>query len=273
MGMDNQSQIDRGILIPLVISVFSVIGICIVLVIAYSQNDRLAPGMPATSGPQQSQPREDRSFLPEMTTATQEIDLTAPPEELDPVIETQDAAPVEETSTPALPPTESLAPAATSTQPDVQDDTEPPASSTPAPPATSSPVTVTNAAGPTQDQSELFLAGKYDNNDARIEYEGDWTSELFVDGAYEETLSISTSTGNTATFIFVGNRIELGYFGYDELGTAIITIDGTAYPPVNQANGSTWLSPQLAAGQHSVVIRHQSGDMVCVDYIDVRGQG
>ena len=271
--MGNNPRIDRDILIPIGVSVFSMIGLCMVLAIAFEQNNRMVPRMTPTTALRNSQPRENRSSHPELSTPTQETELTTTP---------QEPVDLEATSNPVLPPTVSVQPSATISSPAANlQNTSTPVSSILSPPAVSSPtaigptanksITATLTAEPTVDASEVFLAGKYDDPDNRIEYEGDWMGDLFVDGAYEETISSSTTIGDTASFTFVGNQIELGYLGDSDLGTAFISIDGIAYPPINQAIGSTWSSPQLASGQHSVVIRHQAGDLICVDYINVRG--
>ncbi|HAV78689.1 MAG TPA: hypothetical protein DCX53_15175 [Anaerolineae bacterium] len=113
-----------------------------------------------------------------------------------------------------------------------------------------------------------ILAGKYDDTDARLDYTGDWVSELFVSGAFKETLYISPEIGDSMTFTFFGKQLILGYKSDTGFGTLTIKIDNSEYS-LNQLTGSEWVSVQLSQGVHSVTVLHKDGDFVSIDYINI----
>lgn len=121
------------------------------------------------------------------------------------------------------------------------------------------------------DEEDVLSAGIYDDTDYRIGYIGDWESAIFgYETAYDGSLNISPSTGNTASFVFMGRQVVIGFLGADnDLGTAIVAIDGNPYQ-MDQGVGTTWSSPQLAFGEHVVIITHQTGDLLFMDQVEVR---
>lgn len=149
--------------------------------------------------------------------------------------------------------------------------------------ASSSPAFSTAEAGTNQPGSELtmtatlavigtptlnpaiFPAGKFDDIDDRILYDGDWVSEI-VDTAYGETLFISTLVGDTAGFTFTGTQFTIGYLEDPGLGIVTIIIDGTEYT-LDQSNGFEWVSPELPPGEHTVTMIHETGEIIILDYL------
>ena len=122
---------------------------------------------------------------------------------------------------------------------------------------------------PTAEQDLSFTAGKYDDTDERIVYDGDWVNDL-LDTAYEETLFFSTLVGDTASFTFTGKQLQIGYLEEPTLGTITVTIDGTDYP-FDQSTGTELSSPELPPGTHSALLTHKSGDLILLDYIVIIG--
>lgn len=111
----------------------------------------------------------------------------------------------------------------------------------------------------------VFTTGKYNDFDDRILYDGFWVGDI-VDTAFEQDISISTLTGDTAEFSFAGTQLKIGYPADSTLGIMNVTIDGVGYT-LNQSSGSEWTSPKISFGEHAVTLTHQSGDTVILDYI------
>lgn len=132
---------------------------------------------------------------------------------------------------------------------------------------TGTPPVETNT--PSAATGSIFTEGEYDDIDDRITYDGDWVNE-FVDFAYGETLFVSTTVGDSASFTFLGIQVMIGYLEDPELGVATVSIDGLEYP-FNQSTGSEWISPPLQYGEHNVVITHDDGDVIILDYILILG--
>jgi hypothetical protein len=94
-----------------------------------------------------------------------------------------------------------------------------------------------------------------------------------VDGAYQDTLHISSAVGNSVTFTFTGPQLHFFYQAGQSLGTVTITIDGLGAPPLNLAQSGTqikeWVSDLLPSGTHTVVITHYGGGSVNIDSLYV----
>lgn len=134
-------------------------------------------------------------------------------------------------------------------------------------PPTNTPLGVTSA--PTIDEALIFTEGIYDDIDERIMYEGDWVNEI-VETAYGETLFVSTTIGDTASFTFIGTQLQIAYLEDASLGVVIVRIDEVEYS-LDQSSGSEWLSPELPFGEHSALLIHESGDVILLDYINILG--
>jgi len=235
---------DRGILIPIGIGTFSVLGICLALLIGYL--DQPQADVPA----EQTTTSFKYLFLgTETLTPNPELE-TEPPEELFKEAPTTSATP----SIIINPTQEKITP--TSISAPIQTNT----------------LTSNNASNSTPtatfDETTALTAGKYDDTTSLLDYDGDWVSELYVTGAYQETLYFSLEIAGSVKFKFVGKQIIIGYLGDTDFGTVAITIDNAKYA-LNQSSGSEWVSPQLTQGGHSVIILHESGDLANLDYINI----
>jgi hypothetical protein len=245
--MDNQPSFDRGILIPILIGGFSVVGIIAVLLIGRSLNSPAAVAVSPSSTPFQS------IFLgtePYITTPLAEFsEISSPTEEATPafIAPTSPSA-----STPLI-----------LTQPNMTNTTGAVfRTNTPGGPLTS---TVTS--------STAVTSVIYDDTDSRLAYSGNWVSQTNVTGAHEGTLHISNTIGDFVTFTFTGQEIHLYYQAGPSLGTVTLTIDGVGPPPLDQSQNETqikeWVSNTLSQGTHSIIITHYGGGSVNIDSLIV----
>lgn len=113
---------------------------------------------------------------------------------------------------------------------------------------------------------------KYDDTYYAILYDGEWTSQTNVTGAYQNTLHISFTIENYALFTFVGQQVIVTYQAGPSLGTMRIDLDGIEFE-VSQASPQTqladWVSPVLIMGTHELVIEHLSGGSINIDSITI----
>jgi hypothetical protein len=235
--MNNQPGFDRELLIPIVVGGLSVVGIIMVLLVGRSLN---APAeVPATPS---STPFQYVYLGTEPAITTLVVDGS----ELPPTEE-----PVEEESGDVFPP---------------------PAVATPiilTPPNGTRTATSTRTRAPTVTSNSSAPANTYDDTDSRIDYSEGWISLTGVNGAYEETLHISNTVGNSVTFSFTGTEIHVFYQAGPSLGTMTITIDSFGEPAISQAQGTTqikeWVSDILSSGNHTVDIQHAGGGSINID--------
>ena len=253
--MDNRPAFDRALLLPILLSGFSIIGIIAVLMIGRSLNS--PPPVSASPSATQFQ----YIYLgtePAITTPLVEGSGIAPlPTEAPVEIPTE--APVEGTESLA-PPTSSIG------TPIILTSANTTFTST-------SIVLRTNTPNPlstsTATLSSAVSSNTYDDTDARLQYSSGWTSQTGVAGAYQSTLHISNANGNSIAFTFTGQEIHLFYQAGPSLGSMTITIDGLGGPAVPQAQNVTqikeWVSQVLPAGSHNIVITHASGGSINID--------
>lgn len=235
--MDKQPGFDRSILIPILISGCSVIGIIVVLLIGRSLNSPAE--VPVTPS----------------ATRFQYVYLGTEPAITTPLIEETDFGPAEE-------PIE---------EPPFEEPTEPPVLTTPTRPGPSTPIilpsatqrtntppspTVTSGAGPVLSPG-IF----YDDVHPGLVYNG-WAANN--SGG---TLHVSTVPGSTLSFRFVGMQLRLVYQGGSTLGRLRITIDNTLSETLDQSSGSEWISDTLSNTTHTVLITHLDGGSVNLDEI------
>jgi len=147
--------------------------------------------------------------------------------------------------------------------------------STTAPDLTLPPAAITNTATrtPTSASTAPLGAGTYDNLEARLVYSGDWTTQAGVSGAYQNTLHVSGTLGNSVTFRFIGQELRIFFQAGPSLGIIRLAIDGGTPYDMNEANSSTqiyeWVLPSVTNGTHTVTITHLSGGSVNLDSIIV----
>jgi hypothetical protein len=239
--MDNQPAFDRSILVPILLSGFSVIGIVVVLLIGRSLST--PPEVPMTP----SATRFAYVYLgtePAITTPLIEDTEVVITDE--PVVEAPTEAPspsVLATLTRPGPLTPIVLPSATG---NFQ------RTNTPATP------TATSASGPP------LNPGTYDDVDSHLIYTG-WNATN-VAGAYSNTLHVSFSPGSTITFRFIGRDLRLLYQGGNTLGQIRITIDSVS-ENLDQSSGSEWVSDIFPNGTHTVSITHVGGGSVNLDQV------
>jgi hypothetical protein len=109
---------------------------------------------------------------------------------------------------------------------------------------------------------------KYDETDQLLEYDGDWETRTGVGNVYQGTLSVSNQVGSDVIFDFEGQQLVIGYLGGPGLGSLAISIDDDEFL-LNQSAGNKWVSPQFPAGEHFVILIHEDGSSVNLDYIEI----
>lgn len=110
-----------------------------------------------------------------------------------------------------------------------------------------------------------MTAGTYDAGNSQIIRDGNWATQK-NDGAYEGTLLVSNKVGNYVAFRFVGYRIALGYQGSDNAGELTVNIDGSE-DTFAQETGTEWFSQELESGTHFVILTHEYGNSLNLDYV------
>lgn len=243
--MDNQPSFDRGLLIPALIGMFSVIGIVSVLLFNRYNTARAAVTGTATETPFKyiflgTEPSISTEALPEETaTASSSDEPPAPTEE--PVI----------LITP----------------------TNPNASNTVVPtPIILDSVTLT----PTSASTPPLNSGTYDDIDFRLVYSGNWTNQTNVSGAYQGTLHISTtltSPGNSVTFRFIGQEVRILYQSGPSLGVVRVMLDTTQTLLNQSATSNELVLTAATSGTHTVTITHLSGGSVNLDSVIIPSLG
>jgi hypothetical protein len=260
--MDNQPTLDRGILLPILLGGFSILGIIVVLLIGRSLNSP----PPVSASP--SATAFQYIYLgtePAITTPlTEESGIPFPTE-----------APVEVTPSAFLSPTSSgslASPASPSvstpiilTQPNTT------RTSTSVVLRTNTPI---GAATSTATLSTPVSDNTYDDTDTRLRYDGSWVSQTGVSGAYQGTLHISNANGNKLTFSFTGQEIHLFYQAGPSLGSMTITIDNLGPPAISQAQNQTqikeWTPDNLLTAEtHVMVVTHSGGGSINIDSLVV----
>jgi len=254
--MNDQPSIDRGILLPIILSGFSVIGIIVVLLIGRTVNSpppvSASPSATAFqyiflgTEPAITTPLTEESGVPQPTEAPTEalinptpgIISTTPPSVATPIILTR--------------------PNTTRTSTSIVQ-------------RTNTPI---GAATLTATLSTPTAADTYDDTDTRLFYSSGWVNQTGVSGAYQGTLHISNANGNNVMFTFTGQEIHLFYQAGPSLGSMTITIDGLGPPAISQAQSQTQIlewEPEnlLTAGSHVIVITHASGGSINIDSIVV----
>jgi len=237
--MGNQPASYRGLLLPIFISVLSMIGICLILLTSYLNK-------PNADTPQEPTTTPFKFLF--LATETKFTTITASKTPTNPPRKPTFTKTATNTGTVQAPSPISTGETPTSTQ-------TPPATQT-------APVIV--------DRDSIFTVGKYDDTNPRFIYNGDWTKETLIPDAFEETIVYSTTIGSAVVFGFTGRQLQIGYLGETDLGILRISINGTEYT-LDQSVGFEWSSPTLPNASYTVVLTHQAGDQVFFDYINIVG--
>ncbi len=235
--MDNKPPFDRGLVIPVILGVFSVCGICLVLLLGRLSASRTVAVLEDTATP-----------FKYLFLGTEPGILTTTPEEETLTEESTPTAVEFEFSSPTSS-TEDLIVFATATR------TPPGASNTSAP----TPITASTAP---------LNPGTYDQNDQRIIYTGDWIAQTGVAGVFQNSLYVSNSLGDALALRFIGEQIRIFYQAGPGLGSIRISLDTLQFDLAQSAGNTAnaeWVSPLLINGTHTVTITHVSGGAINID--------
>jgi len=238
--MENKPKFDATLIIPIVFGIFSLFGICLVLLLANLANSRRSNTALETATP--------FTFIllgTEPGISTSIPDTEIPEDEVTP---TRRATPTRpSTARPTL---------GTSTS-----KTE-----------STSPPLVLATRTPTSSSAAPLNPGTYDDRDSRIAYSSAWIPQLGVSGAFQNSLHLSSALGSTISFRFIGQQVRVFYQSSPSLGEISIVIDSLEIELDQESAASStseWVSPVLINGTHTVVITHVSGGSVNLDYVIV----
>jgi len=256
--MDNQPPFDRGILLPIGVGIISLIGICVILVVGR---------MTALRASVQELPTAT-SFKyalvgtePAITTIIPEtIEFASPaPTEAPAIFITSTPASI---STPIL-----LTPNITNALTNIVLRTNT-STLTPLTPGSPAPNTNTPTRTPITASTAPLNSGTYDDLDNHLVYSGDWTTQSAVSGAYQNTLHVSGTLGNSVSFRFIGQELRVFFQAGPSLGVIRLNLDGTNYDLDESAvNTPEWVLPSVTNGTHTVTIIHLSGGSINLDEI------
>jgi hypothetical protein len=237
--MNDRQSIDRGLLIPIILGIFSIFGICLVLVLGRIASSRASVTPEDTATP----------FL-YLFIGTEPAVVSATPED-----DEEDDTDITRT------------PRATATEVSLLDPLTALATET-----DSSLIILATPTSTTSSSTAPLNPGTYDNDDPHLVYEGDWNVQTGVSGVFEGTLHVSSTLGNSVTFRFIGQQIRIFYQSGSGLGTVQIDLDGVEFE-LSQSDNSTaiaeWSSPVLINGTHTVSITHLSGGAINIDQVIV----
>lgn len=247
--MDNQPSFDRSLLLPIGVAIFSLLGICVILVAGRLGSSRATVEEVPTATAFQYAFIGTEPAISTSAVETVSEDLTEAPTEAPALPETPDF-PLPDTATP-----QSV-----------------PFTNTPASIITLPPLANTNT--PTRTPTSAFAApfgpGTFDDNDNRFVYGGNWSA---IPGTtYQTTLHTSDTLGNSIRFLFIGNELRVFFQAGPSLGTIRLTLDSTSYV-MNEASTTTqnyeWVLSASTTGTHTVNITHDTGGSVNFNYIIV----
>ena len=233
--MDNRLlKHNYSLLVPLLTGFISVIGICLILVSAWF-------------------PRQNTPVVPTKTVTPFKYLLLAT-ETVVPTPGFETAAPTEIFPTPTSEVDVVLTPALTEQNGISTDDFFTP--------------TATITPDPIFAESDPMRVGIYDDRDSEIIRIGNWNTQQNVENAHQKTLLVSNTVGNYIAFSFIGQEMALGYQSSNNAGDMLINIDGSEVT-MTQLVGNAWFSQELERGTHHVILIHQSGTLINLDYIDI----
>ena len=120
---------------------------------------------------------------------------------------------------------------------------------------------------------EPSTAGKYDDSNPVINYNG-WLGHSLT-GMFMDTEHYSQKLNNTATMIFNGTGFSLFFRRAATFGVVEILVDNVSVGTVNEYAASeirnqSWVSGDFAPGDHTLTLRHMSGTTIVLDAILIR---
>lgn len=116
------------------------------------------------------------------------------------------------------------------------------------------------------------LRAIYDNADPALAYTGNWIAQSGVGGAYNLTLHISSTIGDSVTLVFTGQKIRLVYQAGPSLGQVAIRLDNQDFVLDQSAQVTSlgeWESPVLTLASHAITVTHISGGSTNIDSFEV----
>lgn len=238
--MDNKTSFDRSLFIPIFIGIFSVLGICLILIASRLTVTR---GQGITTATATSMKYQYLATEPAVVFPTEAASPTEPPATI---------APTFDIILPTLTPRAIKSP------------------STPKPTIVQPFATITLT--PTLSPTAQFLNVTYDDADFKFLYTGNWVAQNNVADTYQKTLHVSSTIGDSVQLSFVGQKIRFTYQAGPSLGTIAIKLDGADFALEQSATDtvtSTWESPVLVLSSHLVTITHISGGSINIDSIVV----
>jgi hypothetical protein len=125
------------------------------------------------------------------------------------------------------------------------------------------------------DASAAVPAGTYDDTDSHWVYSSGWTAWT-GNGPINNTEHFTGTPGSTAELIFNGTQFILTFTRHPNRGLIDVYVDGNKIDTINASSTtlqirSTWTSPSLAAGNHTVRFVHagNSGTFIDIDVIQI----
>ena len=191
--MDNKPSFDRELILPILLGGLSVIGIGIVFMWGRLSNERQAVPVADTETPMRF------VYLgtePGLSTLTPDVTDTPIPTVTELVLP---------------PPVVGGSPTVTNTS--VALFTDPP------------PRTAT----PTASATLSSVLSKVDDTYFELLYDGDWNAQSNVTDAYQNTLHISFTVGNSVSYTFTGQQVIISFQSGPSLGRISITLDGLEF--------------------------------------------
>lgn len=238
--MDKKTSLDLSVLTPILIGVFSVIGICAILLIGRYRETRVPPQMTETKTPFKYLYLGTEPGISTLTPENTETPITVDvPNPIETNMDTLD-----QNGLPTFAGVQTVAPTFSGAR-----------TATPTRTSTLSPTDVV-----------------YDDTDLRFIYDGDWFSQSNVSGAYQNSLHISFTVGNSTLLTFVGQQVRVSYQAGPSLGRLLINLDGLEID-VDQSDSTTqfkeWQSALLVQGTHTLLLTHSAGGSVNLDSVAV----
>jgi hypothetical protein len=120
---------------------------------------------------------------------------------------------------------------------------------------------------------EPSTAGKYDDSNPVIKYNG-WLGHSLT-GMFMDTEHYSQKLNNTATMIFNGTGFSVFFRRAATFGTIEILVDNVSIGTISEYASSeirsqSWVSGEFPPGDHTLTLRHISGTTIVLDAILIR---
>jgi hypothetical protein len=246
--MDTRPIRHHPLIPPLLIGIFSLLGLCTILVLVF-------------------RPTQTAAFVPTRTSTAFKYEFLATETQIPVLTPASETAEFRVAPTATSLPTNSTTQVPESTPVFVATSVATQRNGNVGATATSFTATLTMTLEPILGTSTPLPTGKYDNNAPGFRYIGAWNVEE-NSYAYQETVLVSEVVGDYVAFSFIGLQLMLGYQSSDDAGEFRVSIDGVE-ESMNQQAGSIWFSDYLESGTHHAIITHTGAGPVNVDYIEI----